>query len=176
MVQSPTESPTFEQVIIKVTDAVNEGQEVNEIQTGFCIEEINVLEEESTQTQLKYLITQICESKGAEEVVSEELLKPQTEVDQPNLLRCFVSVLEKFSIQRSEMVVYLKESNVLEDIILEGDKIKATNYEYSDSMTAYNVVSDEPCSTTTSTKVAPEGVKILSENVSSLENISMVRC
>ena len=170
LVQSPTETPTFEEVIIKVTDAVNEGKDVNEIQTGFCIEEINVIEEESSQVQLGSLINQICESRGTEQIIDEEFLKPQNEVDHPDLLKCFVSVLEKFSIEPNEMIIFLKES-----VLLEGEsiKIKATK-KHSDSMTPYNVTSNQPCSTTTPSESAPEEIKILSENVSSLDNITMV--
>ena len=37
MVQSPTETPSFEEIIIKVTDEFNEGKDINEIQTGFLV-------------------------------------------------------------------------------------------------------------------------------------------
>ena len=134
------------------------------------------MEEELAQVQMKSLINQICESRGTEHIVDEEFLKPQNEIDQPDLLKCFVSIIEKFSIQRNEMVVFLKESTTVKDSAFDGEKVemKATNYRYSDSMTAYNVSSDQPCNTTSSTDVASEGIKIISENVTSLENISMV--
>ena len=149
---------------------------MNEIQTGFCIEEIDVLEEELAQVQMKSLINQICESRGTEEIIDEEFLKPQNEIDQPDLLKCFVSVIEKFSIQTNEIVVLLKESTTMNDSSFGGEKVemRTSNYMYSDSMTAYNVSSDQPCNTTTSTDVASERIKMISENVTSLENISMV--
>ena len=109
-------------------------------------------------------------------MIDEEFLKPQNEIDIPDLLKCFVSVIEKFSIQTNEIVVFLKESTTMNDSSFDGEKVemKTSNYKYSDSMTAYNVSSDQPCNTTTSTDVASEGIKMISENVTSLENISMV--
>ena len=91
-------------------------------------------------------------------------------------MKCFVSVIEKFSIQTNEIVVFLKESTTMNDSSFDGEKVemKTSNYKYSDSMTAYNVSSDQPCNTTTSTDVASERIKMISENVTSLENISMV--
>ena len=176
MVQSPTETPSFEEIIIKVTDEFNEGKDINEIQTGFCIEEIDVLEEESAQIQLKNLINQVCESRGTEQIIDEEFLKPQTEAHRPDLLQCFVSVLEKFSIQKSEIIIFLKESSTLKDVALEEEKvdIRPSNYKYSDSMTAYKVSSDQLLNTTTALSESTEGIKMISENVTSLENISMV--
>ena len=134
------------------------------------------MEEELAQVQMKSLINQICESRGTEQIIDEEFLKPQNEIDQPDLLKCFVSVIEKFSIQRNEMIVFLKESTTVKDSSFDGEKVemKASSYKYSDTMTAYNVSSDQPCNTTTSTDVASEGIKMISENVTSLENISMV--
>ena len=107
--------PSFERAVINVTDAVNQGKDVMEIQTDFCPQDISVLKEVSVQGRLRYLISKICESKGMEEVIDEEVLRPIDDTDQSHLLSCFISILEKFSIQRDEIVVFLKESFFIKD-------------------------------------------------------------
>ena len=176
LVQSPSESPTFGQVIIKLTDAVSEGKDVTEIQTDFCIEDITLLEEESSQAKLRSLITQICESRGTEQTVEEEQLKPLEETQGKELLKCFVSILEKFSIQRAEIIVYLKEAIMVTEETSSGENIalNATQFNQLNTMASYNITSGQPCNNTTSTEDNYKEMKIISENVSSLENIAMV--
>jgi hypothetical protein len=176
LVQSPSESPTFGQVIIKVTDAVSEGKDMTEIQTDFCIEEISVLEEESSQAQLRSLINQICEARGMQQIVEEELLKPLEETQDAELLKCFVSILEKFSIQRAEIIVYLKEAILVTEETSAGENVglNATRFDHLNTMASYNITSGQLFDNATSTEDNYKGTKIISENVSSLENISMV--
>ena len=176
MVQSPPETPTFGQVIIKVTDAVSEGRDVTEIQTDFCIEEISVLEEESSQAKLRSLINQICESRGMEQTMEEELLKPLKETQDDELLRCFVSILEKFSIQRGEIIVYLKEDILVREETSVGPNngLNAARINHLNTMASYNITSGHQFNNAASTENNYKGIKIISENVSSLENMSMV--
>jgi len=149
---------------------------VTEIQTDFCIEEISLLEEESSQAKLRSLITQICESRGTEQIVEEELLKPLEENQDDELLKCFVSILEKFSIQRAEIIVYLKEGIVETDESSAGENIglNAREFNHLNTMASYNIISGQPFNNATSTEDNYKGTKIISENVSSLENIAMV--
>ena len=78
------------------------------INTDFSIEEISVLEEESSQVGLRSLITRIWESRGMEQDFEEELLQPLKGADRVDLLQCFVSVVEKSAIQWNDIIVLLK--------------------------------------------------------------------
>ena len=177
MVQSPTEDIKFENIIIKVVESVNEGKDMTVINTNFSIEEISVLEEESSQVGLRSLITRICESRGMEQDFEEELLQPLKGADRVDLLQCFVSVLEKSAIQWNDIIVLLKESTFIEDQSSVAQKMdfKSTSiFDETNTMASYDVSSEQPLSMVSSTQPGYKGIKLISENVSSLESMSMV--
>lgn len=149
---------------------------MTEIQTDFSIEEISILEEESSQVGLRALIAKICESRGMEHIVEEELLKPLEGTGQAVLLKCFISVLETFALQRNEMIVFLKETIFTSDQSSRTEMVdlKSPIFDESNTMASYNVSSEQPLNTVSSAKCGYKGLKVISENVSSLENISMV--
>ena len=169
--------PNFETAVLNIADAISQGKNVTEIQTDFCPQETNLLKEEPSQARLRCLINKICKSRGMEQTIDEELLKPIEETDQSHLLRCFISILEKFSIQRDEIVIFLKATLFTSDessITEEKVDFKGENVDHSNIMASYNVSAEQPFNNTLSTGDGFKGVKIISENVSSLENISMV--
>ena len=171
LVQSPMESPTFGEIIIKVTDAVSEGKAVTDIQTAFCVEEINVLQEKESQAKLRCLIDRICEPSGSEQLILDEILEPLDDFDNKlGLFKCFVSVLEQFAIERDQMLLLLKENEFECDPHSKDDKLEvADNICYE----SCEVASEQFIGSTAPVKKGDQGTRIVPGNVPYLENISM---
>ena len=156
-----------------VVDAVTLGKSVTEIQTEHCPHDIEVLQNATAEPLLKSLIQTICEAKGVQYPILEEMVKPLESTEENPLVRILISTLQKTAISKNEILTLLKE-DLLE--IHEVEFNEEANIKSAEETSSYNVMYTQPIDRIGFAQDEEVSDKIIAipENISSLENTSMV--